>query len=808
MNKKLYDMMDWARIEGLVYSEENDPHDFLGAHVTKEGVLFQIFIPSAVKIEVCVDGTKKVYPMEVEDEAGFFAVLIPGKSVPKYHYHVTYDNGSEQEFYDPYSFAPQISKETTRRFNEGVCWDIYEMLGAHEMTIDGISGTYFAVWAPNALRVSVVGDFNLWDGRKLPMRRLWDSGIFELFIPELPAGTIYKYEIKAKGGLTYLKADPYASAAEMRPHTASVVANLTDFAWTDQAWVEKRASFDIKTAPVSIYEVHLGSWKRPAEGDVFYNYRELAPMLADYVLDMGYTHVELMPIMEHPFDGSWGYQTTGYFAPTARYGSPEDFMFMVNYLHEKGIGVILDWSAASFPRDTFGLSGFDGTCLYEHLDPRQGTNPHAGTCLYNYGRPEVKNFLISSALYWTKVFHADGIRVASASAILYLDYDKRDGEWISNIYGGNENLEGVSFLKELTTEYHRQCPGAFLIAEETSAWPKVTAPVAEGGLGFDLKENNGWTGDILGYMQLDPIFRSYHHGEITFSMVYHYSEQFSLGFTHEDVSKGKGSMAAKMPGRRDVKLLNLRALYGFMFTHPGKKLLFMEQDFGTFREWREDEEADFELLSVDRHARLAAYVRGLLKLYKENPALHELDYNPDGFRWINSISANENMLVYLRQTDKPEETLLVVCNFSPVVYKDRKIGVPFEGKYKEIFSSDAAEFGGEGNLNPRAKSSKKDECDDREDSIRITVPALGITVFKCTPAAAKTSANTQAKAKKVSTASKTKAAGTTAKSTVKAGKASAKTAAKTTEKGTGAALKEETLKEKLEKKVREEEKSI
>ncbi len=807
-------MMDWAKIEGLVYSEENDPHDILGAHVTKDGILIQTFIPSAVAVEVCLANAKKSYPMEQEDEAGFFAVLIPGKSVPKYFYHVTYDDGSTQEFYDAYSFSPQLSQAETRRFNEGVCWDVYNMLGAHEKTIDGVSGTLFAVWAPNAVRVSVVGDFNLWDGRKLPMRRLWDSGIFELFIPGISAGTIYKYEIKAKSGLTYLKADPYAAAGELRPGSASVVADLSDFAWSDQAWLDQRVSFDVRRAPVSIYEVHLGSWKRPGSGDAFYNYRDLASMLADYVLDMGYTHVQLMPIMEHPFDGSWGYQTTGYFAPTARYGTPADFMFMVNYLHAKGIGVILDWSASSFPRDTFGLAGFDGTCLYEHLDPRQGTNPHAGTCLYNYGRPEVRNFLISSALYWTKVFHVDGIRAASASAILYLDYDKSDGEWISNIYGGNENLEGVSFLKELTSEYHRQCPGAFLIAEETSAWPRVTASVAEGGLGFDLKENNGWTADMLSYMQLDPVFRSYHHGELTFSMVYHYSEQFSLGFTHEDVSKGRGSMAAKMPGRRDVKLQNLRALYGFMFTHPGKKLLFMEQDFGNFREWCEDETADFELLNVERHAKLAAYVRGLLALYKENPALYALDYDPDGFRWINSISANENLLVFLRQTEKPEETLLIVCNFSPVVYKDRKIGVPFEGKYKEIFSSDAPAFGGEGNVNPRAKSSKKDECDDREDSIRITVPALGVTVFKCTPAPAKVSANAQAKAKKMTSSAKGKTVKASASEAKNKALNSAKPAAKSTaadksaKKETDSSPKGETLREKLEKKVREEEKSI
>ena len=399
MNEKLYDMMDWAEIEAVVYSEEDKPQDILGPHVTEDGVLIQTFIPTAREVAVLVDGIKKPYPMEEEDEAGFFAVLIPRKRIPSYKLRVTYDNGSVQELHDAYSFAPQISQKDTKKFNAGICYDIYEKLGAHPMTIDGVEGVYFAVWAPNALRVSVVGDFVLWDGRRLPMRRLGDSGIFELFVPGLTEGTIYKYEIKARGGLTFLKADPYANAAELRPATASVVADLRDFAWTDEKWMDRRKEANAKDGPMFIYELHLGSWKKPDDGREFYNYREIAPMLAEYVKEMGYTHVELMPVMEHPLDESWGYQVTGYYAPTSRYGSPRDFMYFMNYMHEQGIGVILDWVPAHFPRDTHGLCAFDGTCLYEHLDPRQGSHPHWGTLIYNYGRPEVKNFLIANALF-------------------------------------------------------------------------------------------------------------------------------------------------------------------------------------------------------------------------------------------------------------------------------------------------------------------------------------------------------------------------------------------------------------------------
>ena len=618
MDEKLYKMMDWAGVEAIVYSEEDHPHDLLGPHLTEEGVMIQVFVPGAKEVSVKIKGGKKTYPMDLEDEAGFFSVLIPGKRIPSYTYVVTFENGAEQEYADPYSFAPQITEKDTKKFNAGICYNIYEKLGAHPMTIHGVEGVYFAVWAPNAMRVSVVGDFNMWDGRRHMMRRLWDSGIFEIFIPGLEPGTLYKYELKAKGGLTYLKADPYANAAELRPNTASIVTDLTKFEWTDQKWLEERKKADTKEAPMYVYEMHLGSWRRPQDGRSFYNYRELAPMVADYIKEMGYTHVELMPVMEHPLDESWGYQVTGYYAPTARYGTPEDFMYFMDYMHNQGIGVILDWVPAHFPRDTHGLAAFDGTCLYEHLDPRKGTHPHWGTLIYNYGRPEVKNFLIANALFWKNVYHADGIRMDAVASMLYLDYGKNDGEWVANIYGGNENLEAVEFLKHLNSIFKKDKDGALLIAEESSAWPKITTPVEEDGLGFDYKWNMGWMNDFLGYMQLDPIFRSHHHGELTFSMIYAYSENFILTLSHDEVVHGKGSMIGKMPGKKKMKFANLRAAYGFMAAHPGKKLLFMGQDFAQFSEWNDEGELDWESLEEKEHQQLQNYLKALIAFYKEH----------------------------------------------------------------------------------------------------------------------------------------------------------------------------------------------
>ena len=735
MDKKLYELMNWPRIEALVYSEEDEPQEILGPHKVKGGTLIQAFLPTAVRMEIITKETGEAAEMEKVDEEGFFAALLPGRKLPAYHFRITYDNDVVQEAEDCYRFCPQVfTAQDLEEFGKGIHYTIYEKMGAHPMTVDGVEGTYFAVWAPNAERVSVVGDFNLWDGRRNPMRKIREAGIYELFIPGLKTGSCYKYEIKTRQGLPMLKADPYANGAQLRPDTASVITDLSGFAWSDEKWLEQRKNTDYKKEPLLIYEVHLGSWKKPEteDGDTreFYTYRELAPLLAAYVKEMGYTHVELMPIMEHPLDESWGYQVTGYYAPTARYGTPEDFMYFMDYLHGQGIGVILDWVPAHFPKDAFGLAAFDGTCLYEHFDPRQGTHPHWGTLLYNYGRPQVKNFLIANALFWTEKYHADGIRMDAVASMLYLDYGKNEGEWVPNIYGGKENLEAIEFLKHLNSIYKKRKDGAILIAEESTAWPKVTGALEQEGLGFDFKWNMGWMNDFLGYMHYDPVFRGYHHGELTFSFIYAWSENFILSLSHDEVVHGKSPMVGKMPGDRDSQLNNLRAAYGFMATHPGKKLLFMGQEFATFDEWNEKDSLDWDLLQYQDHSDMQGYVKALNALIKAHPALYEKDCSPEGFQWINNISANENMLVFLRKAG--EETLLVVCNFSPLVYEKHKIGVPFEGKYKEIFNSDSESFGGTDMRNKRVKTSKKSECDGLEDSIEITVPPMGVAVFACT----------------------------------------------------------------------------
>ena len=792
MDNKLYEMMDWAAVEGIVYSEEDHPHDILGAHVTEEGILIQTFLPTAKSVTVVLKDSKKEYPMDLEDEEGCFAALLPGKRIPKYHYHVDFGeeaDGKENivEYEDPYRFAPQITEKETKKFNAGICYDIYEKLGSHPMTVNGVEGVLFAVWAPNAMRVSVVGDFNLWDGRRLPMRRLWDSGIFELFVPGLAAGQLYKYEIKAKGGLTFLKADPYANAAQLRPDTASVITDLSQYAWKDEAWLKQRKNADSKKVPMSIYEVHLGSFRKPEDGREFYNYRELAVMLADYVKEMGYTHIELMPVMEHPFDGSWGYQVTGYYAPTSRYGTPEDFMYFMDYMHAQGIGVILDWVPAHFPRDTFGLAAFDGTCLYEHLDPRKGSHPHWGTLIYNYGRPEVKNFLIANALFWAEKYHIDGIRMDAVASMLYLDYGKNEGEWVPNIYGGNENLEAVEFFHHLNSIFKQKEPGVLMIAEESTAWPKVTGAVEDEGLGFDYKWNMGWMNDFTEYMKNDPVYRGAHHDQLTFSMVYAYSEKFMLSLSHDEVVHLKGSMYTKMPGTPEQKMANLRLAYAYQMVHPGKKLLFMGQEFGQEKEWNEKQSLSWELLEDKEHLQLKNYMAALHAFYKANPALYQLDEKPEGFEWINGMEWEKNLLIFLRRTRKKEDTLLVVCNFSNVEYDDFRIGVPYPGKYKEMFNSDAESYGGTGVGNPRVKMSKKTECDERKNSITVKLAPLSVQVFSYTKPETGAASNKRAKAKTAAKAATEKKTGKNVKSAGKPEEAvkvkkTTKTAGKTEKK--------------------------
>ncbi len=757
MNKKLYDLMNWAAIEALVYSEEDHPESTLGPKKVRGGYLVHAFYPDAGKIFVKMKKDGKLYPMEEVDSEGVFAVIIPEKKLTPYTFIVAYEDGSEIEREDPYLYTDLMGANDLRRFENGIHYSIYDYLGAHPMVVSGcmneaepiwdakpsqakkgdVYGTHFAVWAPNAMRVSVVGDFNMWDGRCHQMCRVGDSGVFALFIPDVEPGQLYKYEVKLNYKTVVLKTDPYGFASEQRPANASVVCNISDYKWKDSKWMKKRESEDFKTKPVSIYELHLGSWRKketdkekPTCTDEFYNYRELAPMIAEYVKSMNYTHIELMPIMEHPLDESWGYQVTGYYAVTSRYGTPEDFMYFVDYMHQQQIGVILDWVPAHFPKDENGLAKFDGTCLYEHLDPRQGEHPHWGTLIYNYGRPQVANFLIANALFWVKKYHVDGIRMDAVASMLYLDYGKQDGEWVANMYGGNENLEAVAMLQHLSKVFHKECPGAWLIAEESTAWPKVTGDINEDGLGFDLKWNMGWMNDFVSYMQTDPLFRKGRHGMLTFSMIYAYSENFILILSHDEVVHMKGSMLTKMPGDLEQKFANLRVAYGFMMVHPGKKLLFMGQEFGQSTEWNEKISLPWEELEKPEHEKMQGYVCKLNEFYQKHPALYDNDYSSDGFEWLSSMDADHSIISFMRYSADGSEKLLVVCNFTPVLYENFKVGVPFPGKYKEIFNSDAEEFGGSGHGNRRLKNAKPVVWDGRDYSISVEVPALGISIYQ------------------------------------------------------------------------------
>ncbi len=732
MTKKLYKMMNWPVIEEIIYSESQDPHATLGPHVQGNGTLIQAFFPGAQKVTLQLTKDMAEKEMELADDDGFFAVWLPVKNVGAYRYIVSYENGSVETMQDAYRHECLITAEDEEKFAMGVHYTVYEKLGAHPLNLDGEDGVYFAVWAPNALRVSTVGDFNHWDGRVHQMRKL-PSGIFEIFIPGVKAGDNYKYEIKLKTGLTYLKADPYGNAAQLRPETASVVADLRNFKWEDKEFIKKRKAFRKENAPISVYELYLGSFLAPKDGEEYANYREIADKLIPYVKEMGYTHVELMPVMEHPLDASWGYQVIGYYAPTARYGTPEDFMYFVNELHKAGIGVILDWVPAHFPRDIYGLSSFDGTCLYENPDEQRRSHPHWGTLVFDYGRPEVSNYLIANALFWVEKFHADGIRMDAVASMLYLDYGRNPGEWTANIYGGNENLEAVELIKHLNSMMGKRNPGVLRIAEESTAWPMVTGSLEDGGLGFDLKWNMGWMNDYLDYIKYDPYFRSHHHSELTFSMIYAYSEKFMLVFSHDEAVHGKSSMLGKMPGEREQKFANLRLTYAYMFTHPGRKLLFMGQDIGEFSEWNEMRQTEWELLKYPDHKGMAALVKKLNELYTTKPALYEWDDKPEGFAWINSINSTENLLTFLRKTRKKESLLVVAANFSGVE-KQVKIGVPYEGSYKEILNTDAEEFGGSGMINKRAKRAVKKEWDDRPYSVSITLAPLSVSILEFRPA--------------------------------------------------------------------------
>jgi 1,4-alpha-glucan branching enzyme len=614
---------------------------------------------------------------------------------------------------------------------EGTHYRAYEKLGAHFTEKDGKRGAQFAVWAPNAKRVSIIGDFNNWNPNAAIMRPS-TAGIWEGFVPEIGQGASYKYHIESRyRDYKVDKADPYGFAAEIRPQTASRVWNLEHYSWHDESWMKNRTNSNSLNSPLSFYEVHLGSWKRAlGENNCWLTYRELAPLLADYVHDAGFTHIEFLPVMEHPFDGSWGYETLGYFAPTSRFGTPDDFMYLVDYLHQRGIGVVLDWVPAHFPKDEAGLGYFDGSHLYEHEDPRQGEHPDWDTFVFNYGRNEVQNFLISNALFWMDKYHVDGLRVDAVASMLYLDYGRREGQWIPNRFGGKENLDAVHFLRTLNEHVYGAYPDTMMIAEESTSWPQVSRPIYLGGLGFGLKWNMGWMHDVLNYTSQDPVFRTYHQNEITFSLVYAFAENFVLPFSHDEVVYGKGSMIRKMPGDDWQKFANLRLLYGFMFGHPGKKLLFMGDEFGQWSEWNHDGSLEWNLLEHSSHAGLKRWVRDLNTLYRGEPLLHTMDFNSAGFEWVDCKDFQRSIISFLRRGQNPNDQLLFVCNFTPVVRQNYRVGVPLEGYWKEILNSDAPLYGGSGQGNFGGLSTVPLPIHGRPFSLNMTLPPLGIVVFR------------------------------------------------------------------------------
>ena len=722
-------------IEAIANSEHRDPFEVLGMHEVrykrKKAIAVRAYFYDVVESSVYVPDEDKLYPMQQMPDTGFFEVIFPHrKDAFRYQLETVDEQGQRKRFDDVYSFLPVLSDGDLHLFAEGKHYQIYEKLGCHLITHNGVDGAFFAVWAPNAKRVSVVGDFNRWDGRRHPMRMRGMSGVWELFIPDLKEGTLYKFELKTQLSHLYLKTDPYAFYCQQRPENASVIVNIDRFAWTDQEWIVQREQEEPLKTPVSIYEVHPGSWMREGKDNRFLTYRELAEKLIPYVKEMGFTHIELLPIAEHPLDESWGYQVTGYYAPTSRYGHPEDFMYFVNACHKADIGVLVDWVPAHFPKDSYGLPYFDGTFLYEHADPRLGEHRDWGTLIFNYGRNEVRNFLLANALFWFDKYHIDGIRVDAVASMLYLDYSRDEGEWIPNRYGGRENLEAISFLKELNERIYESFPGVMTIAEESTAWPGVSHPTYLGGLGFLFKWNMGWMNDMLVYMSKDPVHRRYHHNMLTFALLYAFHENFMLVLSHDEVVHGKRSLLDKMPGDVWQKFANLRSLYGFMLGHPGKKLLFMGGEFGQWIEWNSDQSLDWNLLEYDKHRELQRYVRDVNRIYTSEPALFRHDFNYQSFEWIDFHDSDNSVISFMRKNlEREEDTLVFICNFTPVVRENYRIGAPLPGYYREILNSDAAIYGGSGVTNNGGCMAEPTLWQGQPYSLNLTLPPLGVLVF-------------------------------------------------------------------------------
>lgn len=720
-------------IEAIISGYHSDPFSVLGAHPVQSGVVIRAFLPQAKSVEVVIDGS--YFVMDRINDAGLFEIIRPDLSFPvNYRLNIVLHDGSYQLFDDPYGYEPQLSEQDRYLHAEGTLLQMYESMGAHLHEANGVSGTRFTVWAPSALRVSVVGDFNNWDGRRHPMRLHPGSGIWELFIPGLGEGSLYKYEIKTRyKDFTVAKSDPVGFASQIRPNTASVVKNINKYDWQDVSWMDNRQVNQSVKQPISVYEVHLGSWRtKEVNGEwQWLTYDELAQQLIPYVKGLGYTHIELLPVSEFPFDGSWGYQVTGYFAPTSRYGEPEDFMAFVDACHQQGIGVILDWVPAHFPTDEHGLGFFDGTHLYEHADPRRGAHPDWGTYIFNYGRNEVRQFLISNALFWLDKYHIDGLRVDAVASMLYLDFSREPGEWVPNQYGGRENIDAIDFIRQFNDEVHKYFPGVLTIAEESTSWGGVTHPTADNGLGFDLKWNMGWMHDTLQYMKNEPVYRAFHQGALTFSLLYAFSEKFMLPFSHDEVVHLKRSMLDKMPGDVWQKFANLRLLYGYQWSHPGKKLLFMGCEFGQWQEWSEARSLDWHLLESDvKHKGLQRLVRDLNNLYRYETALHESDDSWEGFAWVDYRDSLRSILAYSRISPETNEKVIVICNFTPVVRYDYRLGVPEPGAYKEIFNSDAEIYGGSNVLNSQTMFSEPVNWNNLDQSVLLTLPPLGCVYLK------------------------------------------------------------------------------
>ncbi len=718
-------------IEALVSGEIGAPSSLLGRHRQGDEASIRAFRPWATQVELVNEATgERVRMGRCHEDGLFVAELDVTWTEAAYHFEAITVEGGRETFGDPYGYPPLLTEYDIYLFSQGRHHEIYRKLGAHRREIDGVGGVNFAVWAPNCYKVAVVGDFNRWDARTHIMENNNESGIWEIFVPGMEEGERYKYEVRSHNrGYRAQKADPYGFYSELRPLTASIVCVINQYQWNDSAWMSARAQSDPLSQPMNIYELHLGSWRRK-DGGEFLSYRELADELAPYLVDMGYTHLELLPVSEHPLDASWGYQVTGYFAPTSRFGAPADFMYLVDRCHQNNIAVILDWVPAHFPKDDFGLNYFDGTHLFSHEEPLQGEHPDWGTMIFNYARSEVRSFLLSNALFWLKEYHIDGLRVDAVSSMIYLNFSREDGEWIANEYGGNENLAALAFLREFNEAVHAEAPGAITIAEESTSWAMVSRPTYIGGLGFTLKWNMGWMHDTLAYMAREPVHRRFHHHQITFALLYAFNENFVLPLSHDEVVHMKGSLIGKLPGDYWQKFANLRLLFGYQYTQVGKVLNFMGNEFGQFAEWSEERSLDWHLLAYEKHAQMQAWARDLNHLYREQPALWQLDFDAAGFRWIEANDAETSVYSYIRYAADPSDFLVVVLNCTPVVRENYRIGVPASGHYRELLNSDASYYGGGNVGNEGGVHSDDAASHGLPYSINLRLPPLAILILK------------------------------------------------------------------------------